>query len=476
MSDTDTKPSMTVLLDAVKWVMEMEEESSEEFFALPGMNPTSDNFLFVGLNQDSYEAFAINPPVTAIKGGPKNPRAQFVNVRVAALHNYFWGVRTGSDPGDNTPLEHPKEAGVTPSYFVKLYMTDVYKKLHYSEGKFTSPKLAVIAYDGEPKNFEKYYASLKASAANASPDMVRCMETRQYAMSVPDMNMTLYNWAMGTVDQFSAQLYFWPNYGDGNAALKALSDSPGVVSFEDAKKSTSKKVLQKLKCFGTNLTWFFDRFNVLVIKAGITSEKDIKEYMKEAFEKESPYYEVVNRLLCDKAKSSKEIIVLLHEYYASHVCLTEKDTKLYSGVPLREADEVYLTTTPNPTVSNRKKRKARDAPKGHGDVTPKGASPKKKFGGAPKIVKEDYLKLSEEERTELRTEGKVKGYHIFKSKDEPGSSRCVKEGTKTSKIRRVANVVTNEGHAGDSDGDESSFDDITEEQRKGFEAFYGSAL
>ena len=89
---------------------------------------------------------------------------------------------------------------------------------------------------------------------------------------------------MGTVDQFSAQLYFWPNYGDGNAALKALSDSPGVVSFEDAKKSTSKKILQKLKCFGTDLTWFFNRFNVLVVKAGITSEKDIKEYMKEAFE------------------------------------------------------------------------------------------------------------------------------------------------------------------------------------------------
>lgn len=43
----------------------------------------------------------------------------------AFLHNYWWGILTGSDTRKDKPSPHLKELGVNPCYFVNLFMPDV---------------------------------------------------------------------------------------------------------------------------------------------------------------------------------------------------------------------------------------------------------------------------------------------------------------------------------------------------------------
>ena len=192
--------TLPLLLEAVRWVMEVKVKA---FLALPGCDPSKkESFLFTGLDLNRYFAFASNPPMTEIPGDAnKHPRAKYVLVRLGALQQYWWSCIIGVDSGEYPELSHPKEIGVTPAYFVNLYMLDVYRKGLYKAVRFESPRQQVTPYDGKPNRFKAFLASLRASASNACPEMVRCMDNRVFAESMPDLNRTLFNWMLGQVDR-----------------------------------------------------------------------------------------------------------------------------------------------------------------------------------------------------------------------------------------------------------------------------------
>jgi hypothetical protein len=87
-------------------------------------------------------------------------------------------------------------------------MADSHKKLWYSTLKFTSPNQPVVPYNGKPSNFKKFYLSLKASALKACPEMVQCMENQSFVEASDELNKSLYNWALGDVNQLNAERYF----------------------------------------------------------------------------------------------------------------------------------------------------------------------------------------------------------------------------------------------------------------------------
>ncbi len=80
------------------------------------MDHTSDSYLFTELNESVYEDFAVNPPPDKIQGTTSAFRANFVLVRLGALHNFWWNVLRGED-GVKRKLQHPKKSGVTPHHF-----------------------------------------------------------------------------------------------------------------------------------------------------------------------------------------------------------------------------------------------------------------------------------------------------------------------------------------------------------------------
>lgn len=167
---------------------------------------------------------------------------------------------------------------------------------------FTSAELPVTPYDGNPANFKMFYASLKAAAC---PKISLCMENRHFAESMTDLNTMLYHWAMGQVDQFTAEIYFLPNKGNGYKALNALCSSPEVMNYGEAEVANSLKALNALSCPGSDLSWFFNRFDVLVKKAGISDDKMIIRHLKKSFKAQSPYFGKLNRLLKDERNTSK---------------------------------------------------------------------------------------------------------------------------------------------------------------------------
>jgi hypothetical protein len=58
--------NLSTLQLAVMWVMGA--ASAEEFLRLPGMDHTSDNYLFAELDETAYEDFARHPPPEKIRG------------------------------------------------------------------------------------------------------------------------------------------------------------------------------------------------------------------------------------------------------------------------------------------------------------------------------------------------------------------------------------------------------------------------
>jgi hypothetical protein len=134
------------------------------------------------------------------------------------------------------------------------------------------------------------------------------MENQSFAEASDKLNKTQYNWAMGHVNQLDVERYFW-----------ALRADPGVVSYGKAELATSIKALGELKCHGTDLSWFFEHFDMLITKAKITNAQEIIRYLKGSFSTKSPYYDRLCRLLEDDAMTSTDIVKGLHKYYATHI-------------------------------------------------------------------------------------------------------------------------------------------------------------
>ena len=247
--------------------------------------------------------------------------------------------------------------------------------------------------------------------------------------------------------------------------MKAMCEDPGVISHLEAESKTSLRLLTKIKCHGPKLDPFYAQFKTLANKANLSDETIILEHLKNAFNEKSPYWDKLGRLLEDKRATHDSVLRDLHNYYTTNVCnMIELEAEVKTPRGGTEDPDRDTPSNASPK-SNKKKRKHRDSDKGGREGSPKGKSPKAKFGGAPKIVKADYLKLSDDEKSELRTTGKVKGYQIFASKEEQGSHRCVKE-SEAKKLRRV----------GVEEEDEKSADSLSHTTSAYFDELYANFM
>jgi mRNA-degrading endonuclease RelE of RelBE toxin-antitoxin system len=126
-----------------------------------------------------------------------------------------------------------------------------------------------------------------------------------------------------------------------------------------------------------------------------------------------------------------EIVTGLNNFYASIV----------SAKVLHKVNEKLDDEGGEATNKRVRKRKGGDE---------KGKTPKKPKEGAtkvdvPRIIAEDYKKLSAKERSELQTTGKLSAYTMVESTEHEGKYKLTKKdgsGTagKTTKVRRVVNV------------------------------------
>jgi hypothetical protein len=251
------------------------------------------------------------------------------------------------------------------------------------------------------------------------------MENQSFAEASDELNKTLYNWAMGHVNQLNVERYFWPNKGNGYEALKALRADPGVVSYAKAEVATSIKVLSELKCHGTDLSWFFERFNTLIAKAKITNDQEIIRYMKGSFSTKSPYYDKLYRLLEDDTMTSADIVKGLHKYYVTHISQSVELGQGSKGKKGKEGETVSDNSSNTPSKGKGKRDRDSKDKAGNGKNA-KVTREKQNHGGTPRITKSDYQKLSQDQKAELADTGKVKGFKIFECKDEPGMHRVLK--------------------------------------------------
>ncbi len=77
----------TKLEEVLMWVFQT--ENIEKLRSLPGLAPGKEMYLLAGMDQSTYWDFAdclvpIRPKV--------NPRTFMVDLRLKALHNYWWGI------------------------------------------------------------------------------------------------------------------------------------------------------------------------------------------------------------------------------------------------------------------------------------------------------------------------------------------------------------------------------------------------
>ncbi len=142
------------------------------------------------------------------------------------------------------------------------------------------------------------------------------------------------------------------------------------------------------------------------------------------FVETSPYWDKLQRLM-EKEKYLDKITANLHRYYATVVCLTAPAMK----------EIMHQVEEGTQTGKNSKKRR-----KGTDDDAAK--TPGKKNGNgqkvvSPRLTKEDYGKLSKDEKTQLAKTGKVSGYtisqnpgpdgtHTIKKTPEKPGARCNK--------------------------------------------------
>jgi len=300
------------------WLFQLKHQ--KDLAELPGLDSTKAEYLLKDIDPDSYWDFANCPPCKL--ESTKSAKANMVNIRLLALHNFWWKHLTQDKTGNrNVVLPHPKELGVSPIKFTDLYMADTYRKQFYTEITLQSPKQTVQKYTGKPSTFKFFMESLKAAAANTSLELARCIGSKAYAKSQPEVNTNLYNWAISCVDQQTAELHFYPNEGNGYAALESMAKAPSVQSNEKAELNLSKKHMETLKCNGHDLTTYVDRFLYLASKAKLTDDKEKVRMFAKGFAETSPYQDKLKRLL-EEEKSLDEITAALHSYYATVVCLS----------------------------------------------------------------------------------------------------------------------------------------------------------
>jgi hypothetical protein len=425
-STSPDNEAATKMEEVLMWVFEA--ENIAKLRSLPGLTPGKEDYLLDGLDQSTYHEFA-NCPVP-IRSKAK-PLMYMVDLRLKALHNYWWGILIGKDDlTPNVALPHPKKLDVSPAVFMDLYLPENHKKENYGRITLVNPQNPAVKYEGKPAKFQRFYESLKAAAANTSANLLRCIESKPFADSAKELNNVLYNWVVGNVDQQTVERHFYPNKGDGHAALKSLEEDPAVIAYKQAEVNVSKREIETLKCKGTDVSSYISKFEVLAKRGQITGDAAKVDLFIKGFDEGSPYWDKLTRLRETKP-SLREIIEGLNSFYASIV----------SAKVLNQESEKVNDEDAESARKKGRKRKGGDE---------KGKTPKKPKEGpakvvVPRIVAEDYKKLSAKERSELLTTGKLSAYTMVVSTEHEGKYKLTKKdgsGTagKTPKARRVIKV------------------------------------
>jgi hypothetical protein len=221
-----------------------------------------------------------------------------------------------------------------------------------------------------------------------------------------------------------AELHFYPHEGDGYAAIQSLVTAPSILAYEQAEVNVSKQKLQSLQCKGTDVNKYICQFEYLVKKAQLIDDKDLIRYFCEGFEKDSPYYDKLHRLL-EEDKSLQEIMNALLKYYGSNVCL-RKDTK----------DKV------NEAKEGGKRKK------GNGDAESLESNNGSK---RPRLQKDDFAKLTPAERKSYLDTGKIAGYVIEADPGNKGVVHCRKSIKEGEKLTNCCITSDNESEPEDDD-------------------------
>ena len=399
---SDETVAVTKLERVLMWLFEV--ENIEKLRELPGLNPNKVGYLLDKLDQDSYREFALTP--IPLRKEIKS-RGYRVILCLKALHSFWWGFLIDLEKlsSHQVELPHPNTLEVCPAMFVDLYLPEDLRKQNYGKITICNPQTPAVKYDGRPSNFQRFYESLKATAANTSANLLRCIESKTFAASTKELNNVLYNWVVGNVDQNTVERHFYPHKGDGYAALESLKEDPAVAAQKVALVNLSKREIESLKCHGEDVATYISKFEVLAKRGEISDDKTKVDLFVKGFDDGSPYWEKLNRLR-ENNPSLENIIQGLTNYYASIVSTT---------VPVGNGG--------NGAKGKRGKRKSKE------DVSNDPKKPKGEKAIVPRLIAEDYKKLTPQERTELQSTGKLSAYTLVKSTEHEGKFQLVKKAT-----------------------------------------------
>ncbi len=157
---------------------------------------------------------------------------------------------------------------------------------------------------------------------------------------------------------------------------------------------------------------YISKFEVLAGRAQITDDAAKVDLFVKGFDESSPYWDKLTRLRETKP-SMGELVTGFNNFYASIV-----RTKVLPRGNKKLDDEGGEATGKR----SRKRKGGED----------KGKTPKKPKEGAtkvvvPRIITEDYKKLSIKERSELQTTGKLSGYTMVESTEHEGKYKLTKK-------------------------------------------------
>jgi hypothetical protein len=230
-----------------------------------------------------------------------------------------------------------------------------------------------------------------------------------------EINNTLYNWLVGLVNKETLEKHFYPNEGDGHAALHSPMNDPIILSEDTAAVNVSKKDLAGLKCKCADIHHYVQRFEYLMKKAKINGQQERIRYFMEGFSEASPYWDKLSRLKEDKNITLEEIITSLVDCYSTNVCTTMAKKR-----NPEDADE---------PVPSKRQRQGKGKGKRNVECQKDQSSDGKKK--PIRIPTEVYKDLTKDEKAELKKTGKIDGYTISKDPNDKGVHTCVK--TKSTK-------------------------------------------
>jgi hypothetical protein len=104
-----------------------------------------------------------------------------------------------------------------------------------------------MKYEGTPSSFKG------SMSPSTSSNLLRCIENKTFSNMAHELKNVLYNWLVGNVDQQTVERHFYPNKGNGYAALNLLMNDPSVQAYNLAEVNVSKQQVETLKCKGTNV-------------------------------------------------------------------------------------------------------------------------------------------------------------------------------------------------------------------------------